>query len=538
MNALGTILRDQLRRQALPLASAAALVLFNAALAVVPPVLVGRIVDALTRSDGAALLTLVLAYVAIVPLAGASNALEYYIVARFAAIAGKQVRLRIAESLVAGNLAAVRGFSMGEVVNRIGGDIDQIEATVNAAILPSISALVAIAAATGAMLFLDRRLALISFAGVLLTALTVVPGRRRLVAVHRDVRLADDALAATITDRLNVAAIVRAKTLSLLAQVTAVLGHANDGVIAATLRSLLAGQWLSAITAFSSSLGPAAILLFGGYLVAHHQCSVGVIVTFLSFHARLAGGFGQVNALQNQLAVVRVSSERIEQLLRIERESGGSLPFVPGDVVFRNAGVTYASTPLFEAYSDSILDGDCTAITGESGSGKSTLASLIPRLLEPSAGTVLIGGVDVSAFELGDLRRHVILVPSESSIPSGTLDDIIGEVSRESIDNAMRMVELLDLTPSAQLSAGERQRLSLVAAIVRQPSILILDEATSAVDEAMEIRILSRLRRCVRTLIVITHRSSTLSVADRVLRVPTSSIGSVCGVRQRPRRAG
>jgi ATP-binding cassette, subfamily B, multidrug efflux pump len=184
----------------------------------------------------------------------------------------------------------------------------------------------------------------------------------------------------------------------------------------------------------------------------------------------------------------------------------------------------------------SIRPGETVAIVGHTGSGKTTLASLIPRLIDPTSGTVLIGGVDVRQFDPEELRRHIGFVPHETFLFSATLGENIAwgvpDATREQI---LWAAEVAGLAPDLEtfphgletvigergltLSGGQKQRAAIARAILRDPRILILDDALSSVDTVTEERILSGLATVMRhrTTILISHRVSTVQNADRIV---------------------
>jgi ATP-binding cassette subfamily B protein len=183
-----------------------------------------------------------------------------------------------------------------------------------------------------------------------------------------------------------------------------------------------------------------------------------------------------------------------------------------------------------------ILPGEQIAIAGENGAGKSTLVRLIARLYDPISGEVRLGGEDIRNIHLKSLRRHICYLPRDPVLFEGTiasnLQFVRSAASEREIEDAIRMVGLSDLVGSlpdglrqrigpdgCQLSGGERQRLALARALLREPRVLILDEATSCLDPGAESSILQELRRSLSltTFIVVSHRSSTFKSFGRVL---------------------
>jgi ATP-binding cassette subfamily B multidrug efflux pump len=206
-----------------------------------------------------------------------------------------------------------------------------------------------------------------------------------------------------------------------------------------------------------------------------------------------------------------------------------------GEIEFRNVTVRYGDRAALQGINLHIRAGETVAIVGHTGSGKSTLAYLIPRLLDPSEGAVLIDGIDVRELRPEDVRRTMGYVPQETFLFSTTLAENIAFGVKHATDAEIRRAaEIAGLAPDIAgfpegyqtmigergitLSGGQKQRTAIARAVVRNPAILILDDALSAVDTATEERILSALSGIMRgrTTILISHRVSTIRHADRI----------------------
>jgi len=214
-----------------------------------------------------------------------------------------------------------------------------------------------------------------------------------------------------------------------------------------------------------------------------------------------------------------------------------------GEIVFEAVHVDHASGKALNGVSLRIAAGSTVAIVGHTGSGKTTLVQLIPRLLDPGAGRVLLDGIDLREFDPEQLRRHIGFVPQETFLFSSTLAENIAlgvpGASRESIERAAAIAGLsadiagfpdgLDTKVGERgitLSGGQKQRTAIARAILRDPRILILDDALSSVDTLTEERILTGLAAIMkgRTTILISHRVSTVRAADRIIVIENGAV--------------
>jgi ATP-binding cassette subfamily B protein len=292
-------------------------------------------------------------------------------------------------------------------------------------------------------------------------------------------------------------------------------------------------------------LAQVAVLALGGWMALHGQISLG---TFLAFSTYI----GQFVAPARQLAGVltvgqqaRAGVERIFQLLDLEPQirdepDAVDLPELRGEIELRGVGFTYGddpdARPVLDGLDLHVRPGERVALVGASGSGKSTVTRLVHRLLDPDTGQVLVDGHDVRDVTLRSLRRQVGAAFEESFLFSDTIAANIAygrpDATREEIEEAARVAGAHDfVTELAEgfdtrvgerglsLSGGQRQRVALARAVHSDPRILVLDDATSAVDAATEERIFARLREVLagRTSLIVAHRVSTLSLADRVV---------------------
>ncbi len=292
------------------------------------------------------------------------------------------------------------------------------------------------------------------------------------------------------------------------------------------------------------SFGQVAILAFGGWLALHGEISLGTFLAFTTYVGQLVSPTRQLAGLLAIGQQARAGVERIFQLLDHEPDiqdapDAVDLPPVAGDIDFVDVGFGYDERrDVLEGFNLSVKAGERVAIVGPSGSGKTTATLLVSRFYEPDRGAVLVDGRDVRGLRLHSLRSQIGVVFEESFLFSDSVKSNIAYgrpgASDEEIEAAARVAQadgFIAALPRGYdsvvgergltLSGGQRQRIALARAILADPRILILDDATSAVDSRTEEAINEGLRTVMadRTTLLVAHRRSTLHLADRVVVV-------------------
>ncbi|MGH9177552.1 MAG: ABC transporter ATP-binding protein [Acidimicrobiales bacterium] len=289
------------------------------------------------------------------------------------------------------------------------------------------------------------------------------------------------------------------------------------------------------------ALSQVAVLAFGGWLAMRGRISVGTFLAFSSYLAQLVSPVRMLSALLVVAQQARASVERIFDVLDsnpevTEREGAEALPELRGEVVFAGVDFGYLrSQPVLRGFDLAVAPGETVALVGASGSGKSTVAMLLPRFYDVQSGAVRVDGVDVRDVTFDSLRRQVGVVFEETFLFSDTVRANIAfgrpEATDEEVEAAARAAEANEFVSrlpqgydtilgerGLTLSGGQRQRIALARALLTDPRVLVLDDATSAVDSQVEEEIHATLRRLLRgrTTLLVAHRRSTLRLADRI----------------------
>ncbi len=427
---------------------------------------------------------------------------------------------------------------IGDLLYRVTGDTYAIQTLTMNGFVPVVSAVLLLAGMTAVMLQLDVRLTAVALGIVPLLLAGIAVANRPLAAAANEQRVRESAVFQLVQ-----------RTLAAIRVVQAFAAEAGEQrrFLARSRASLRSGLRLytmqSAYGAASGVLtaaGTAVVLVAGSWQVWAGHITVGELLVFLGY---VAGLYAPVNTLVQTYGVVqgaRAGVARVYAVLDGEPPMPDGTRDWPGPVRGRIElrGVSYHYPNGRAALRDITLriePGECLAIVGASGAGKSTLVSLLPRLFDPSAGTVLIDGLDVRTLRLAALRRAIAMVLQPPiAFPASVHDNIAygcPAASRAGVEAAARLAqahEFITRLPAgydtvlgeqgATLSEGERQRLTIARAVLRDAPILVFDEPTAALDTATEAALLGALDTVIagRTTLIIAHRLSTLRRATRV----------------------
>ncbi len=317
----------------------------------------------------------------------------------------------------------------------------------------------------------------------------------------------------------------------------------NDEYREANMRTIrISASYFPAVE-FLTAIGTAMVLMFGGWRVLDGSLTVGVLVAFLGYVVVFFDPIQQLSQLYGTFQSAMAALEKTLGVLEtkptmVDRPGAADLPAISGAIALRDVTFGYLEEPVLRDVNLEIRAGETVALVGPTGAGKSTLAKLVARFYDPDHGAVLIDGHDLREVTQGSLRAQLGIVPQEGFLFSGTVAENLRFARPDATDEQLRAacaavgaMEFVEALPDgfdtqieergSRLSAGQRQLLAFARALVADPALLILDEATSSVDLRTEARIEEALATLLtgRTSIVIAHRLSTIRDADRIVVV-------------------
>ena len=528
------------------LAVVTAIIVASSLVGLASPFLLRAIIDtALPDRDVRLLAWLVIAMVAVAAVTSGLGVIQTWISTKVGQHVMHGLRTSVFTHLQRQSIAFFTRTRTGEVQSRIQNDIGGMEAVVTST-ATSIAANLTTAIGTAvAMVALSWRLSLISLV-VMPPAIYLtrkVARMRRAITAEQQRELAD--LNVTIEEGLSVNGVQLAKTMGAGPALVRRFTASSARLIDLELRSQLAGRWrMSSLTIIFAAI-PAVIYLAAGLPVTASAVSIGTLVAFTTLQGSLfrpiTGLLSTSVSVISSLALFARIFEYLDLPVEVDepaRPVSIDPATVTGHVTFDAVGFTYpgADRPALAGIDLDVPAGSTLALVGETGSGKTTLGSLVARLYDPSAGTVRIDGVDVRDMRLADLAAIVGVVSQETYLLHTTVRENLryarpGATDRE-IEAAARAAQIHELIAGLpdgydtmvgsrghRFSGGEKQRIAIARTLLRDPRVLVLDEATSSLDTETERQIQEALDRLVegRTTIAIAHRLSTLQAADKLV---------------------
>ena len=429
----------------------------------------------------------------------------------------------------------------GQLMTRMTSDAENVRQFCGAGLLNLSSAILTMAGTLALLLVLEPRLAVVTFASVVIIFIVFWVLVTRIFPLHTGRQQGWGKLLAILQENLAGVAVVKA--FGREAYERDRYEAANEELYGQSLRVLWGMSATMPLIFLVGSLGNLAVVWYGGSLVISGKMSVGSLVaftTYLAFMLTQVYPLGMVGGLMSRAGA---SAVRVFEVLDTESEvndkpGAGQLGPVSGRLSFEHVSFRYAGQrdDVLDDVSVDILPGERVALVGSTGSGKSTMVNLVPRFYDVQQGSIRVDGTDTRDVTLASLRAHIGIVLQESTLFGGTIRENIAfgrpDASDEEVVAAARAAQAHDFITAfpagygskvgergVTLSGGQRQRLSIARTLLVDPVILLLDDATSSVDANTEHDLQEALDKLMvgRTSLVIAHRLSTVMRADRIL---------------------
>jgi len=511
------------------------LIVVSAALGVVPAFLLRGVIEAITAGDNRKLSFFAAGMIAIAVISGVLGVVQTLLSNQVGQRVMHDLRTRVFRHLQRLSLAFFTRTRTGEVQSRISNDIGGVQSVVTNTATSIASNVTSVIATMIGMLALSWELSLFAFALIpIFVVLTRrVGNERRKIAKTTQETLAD--ISSLVQESLSVSGILLGKTMGRTEELADRFDRDSLRLADLEVKQRMAGRWVMATVQTSFSVMPAAIYWFGGLTGV---VSIATLIAFTTLQTRLFFPVGSLLGVsldvQTSLALFDRIFEYLDQPVDIAEGTRGRAE--AGDVVFDDVWFRYGDEWTLKGVSFAVPAGTKTALVGETGSGKTTLAYLTARLYDVERGGVSIDGVDVRDLTFSALTELVGVVSQETYLFHASVRENLRFAKPDATDEqieraaeAARIHHVIAALPEGydtvvgergyRFSGGEKQRIAIARTVLRNPPILVLDEATSSLDTATERLVQEALDGLSegRTTIAIAHRLSTIRDADQIV---------------------
>lgn len=440
----------------------------------------------------------------------------------------------------------------GEIITRITSDIDGIQDIFNATVVNALSSIFVLLTTAAAIISMNWKLAI---AGMCVLPLFILPTRkvgkmRWRIATKSQEKIGE--LNQIIQETLSISGAVLSKIFTKEKDEYKKFKEINEEVTKLQIRESVVGRWFFMTISIFTTIGPMLIYFYGGYLFIKGEISIGSIIAFVALLTRLYGPVSQLSSIHIDVTRSFALFNRIFEYFDqpcdiINKPDAKELGTIQGKVEFENVSFSYNSkVKVLKDLNFSVNPGSMIALVGSSGAGKTTITNLIPRLYEVNSGSVRIDGYDVKDAVLESLRKQIGIVMQEPYLFNDTIEENLkygkSDATEEEMINACKAAYIHDFimglpdkyktvvgNRGIKLSGGEKQRISIARVILKNPRIIILDEATSSLDSVSEMYIQKAMVPLLdkRTSFVIAHRLSTVLAADQIFVIDNGTIAEV-----------
>ena len=531
-----------LARYRLMLTAALSALVFTAAVSLVLPIAVRRVVDGFETTAEALLDQYFLAFLAIATVMALGTGLRYYLVTRLGERVVADIRKAVFDRVIGLSPAFYERIMTGEVLSRITTDTTLILSVIGSSVSVALRNALILVGGLALLVFTSPKLALLVMALVPLVVVPIIVLGRRLRVLSRQNQDWIAESSGNASESLSSVQTVQAFTHEGLSRDT--FARVTEKSFDAARRRIAVRALMTVLVILLVFVGIVGVLWIGARDVRAGTMSVGELVQFVIYAVLVAGAVGALSEIWGELQRAAGATERLVELLTAtDSVTDPATPLhadaAQGRIDFDNVTFAYparSETAALDDVSLTVNPGETVALVGPSGAGKTTIIQLLLRFYDPQSGAIRLDGRDLRDMARPDFRRHIALVPQDPVIFAASARDNIrfgrpGATDRE-VEEAARAAAAHDFLMAlpqgydtyvgergVMLSGGQKQRVAIARAILRDAAVLLLDEATSALDAESEVlvqRAVDRLARG-RTTLVVAHRLATVKKADRIL---------------------
>ncbi len=527
-------------------------IVLSSILGLLPSVLTGRIIDeGLIARDMKMLVILIVVSLAVTLGANLIRVAESYLNNWIAQHITYDMRNKMYKHLQQMSQRFFTSNNQGDIITRMTSDISGVERVITNTFTSILSNAITLIVA---VVIMYRENWVLATVGVLVIPLFTIPTRwagKTRWTLTREAQECNDEINGILNETLSVSGQLLVKLFGREKYEYDKYEKVNYRMIRLNIKESMAGRWFMVIINTFSSVGPMLLYLVGGILMMKYNSSlsVGDITVLVALLGKM---YGPVNSLLNiqvewirSMALFTRIFEYYDMPIEIKNDENAIIPkSVKGDIEFKNVEFSYdGERKILQDVSFKLESGHSIALVGPSGSGKSTIANLIPRLYDVLGGSVTLDGMDVRKLDLEFLRDNVGIVSQETYLFNGTIRDNLlyarEDATEEDLIEACKKANIYDFIEKQEngfdtmvgnrglkLSGGEKQRLSIARVLLKNPALLIFDEATASLDSISESKIQEAIDPIIdsRTSILIAHRLSTILAADEILVIKDGRI--------------
>jgi len=519
-------------------------------LGLVPPVLVQKIIDEALPDKNITLLSiLILVSLGSTFIIGLLGVLQSYLNSYISRYIIYDMKNQMYKHLQGMSLRFFSTVKQGEIITRMTSDIDGIQGVFSGTIVNFISNLFIIISTAALLISMNWKLAI---AGMIVIPLFIAPTRkvgkvRWKIAMQTQEKIAKQNH--IVQETLSISGSILMKIFTKEKEEYNNYKKVNLDSTKLQIKESMAGRWFMMVISIFTSIGPMIIYFFGGYLFIKGEVTVGEIIAFVTLLNRLYGPVNQITNIYVDITRSMALFQRIFDYFDQKQDvtdqpEAKEISSITGNIEFENVCFSYNKSKItLKNISFTAPSGKMIALVGPSGAGKTTITNLIPRLYDYDSGNIKIDGIDIRKFTLNSLRSHIGIVTQDTYLFNGTVKENLlyarSDATDEEIIEACKAAYIHDFIMTLpqgydtlvgnrgiKLSGGEKQRISIARVILKNPQIIIMDEATSSLDTMSEYYIQKAIKPLLknRTSIVIAHRLSTIMAADKILVIKDGEI--------------